>query len=102
MPFLKKQSLFANKDGYFGYGVIDGTGINESLIKTYTLNSGDRVVLASDGYPKLFSTLEKSEEYLAYVLEADPLSINENMQTKMKSKDKLSFDDRCYLSFIAE
>ena len=68
MPFLKKQSLFANKDGYFGYAVLDGTGINKNLVKVYKLNPGETVVLASDGYPKLFPTLAQSEEYLAYVL----------------------------------
>ena len=102
MPFLKKQALFANKDGYFGYGVIDGTGINKNLIKTYKLKPGDTVVLSSDGYPKLFPTLAQSEEYLAYVLKVDPLSICENKQTKMKMGAHLSFDDRCYLSFTVK
>lgn len=100
LPFLKKQSLFANKDGYFGYPVIDGTGINKKLIKAYKVSEGDRVVLASDGYPRLFSTLKESEKYLDYALKVDPLAIKENMQTKMKSKENLSFDDRAYLSFI--
>ena len=86
MPFLKKQSVFANKDGYFGYAVLDGTGINKNLVKSYTVNVGDEVVLASDGYPKLFPTLKESEEYLSYVLQCDPYSISENKQTKMKSK----------------
>ena len=102
MPFLKKQALFANKDGDFGYGVIDGTGINKNLIKVYKLKAGDTVVLSSDGYPKLFPTLAQSEEYLAQVLKSDPLSINENKQTKMKMGAHLSFDDRCYLSFTVK
>ena len=102
LPFLKKQALFANTDHYFGYGVIDGCGINKNHIKIYEVKEGDRVVLASDGYPQLFGTLEKSEEYLQYVLEKDPLSINENKQTKMKKSEQLSFDDRSYLSFIVK
>lgn len=102
LPFLKKQSIFANKDGYFGYAVIDGTGINEGLIKTYKLTEGDFVVLASDGYPKLFPTLSQSEEYLSYVQRADPLAICENKQTKMKSSQSFSFDDRSYLSFTVQ
>lgn len=102
MPFLKKQSLFANKDGYFGYAVLDGTGINKNLVKVYKLNPGETVVLASDGYPKLFPTLAQSEEYLAHVLKNDPLSINENKQTKMKSPQNLSFDDRSYLCFTVK
>ena len=99
LPFLKKQSIFSNKDGCFGYPVIDGTGINKNLIKTYKLKAGDQVVLASDGYPRLFPTLAQSEEYLARVLVSDPLAINENKQTKMKSKESISFDDRTYLRF---
>jgi hypothetical protein len=102
LPYLKKQSLFANKDGYFGYGVIDGTGINSSLVKRYMVKSGDFVVLASDGYPRIFQSLEESEEYLRWAMEIDPLSIKENMQTKMKKRENLSFDDRTYLSFIVD
>ena len=102
MPYLKKQSQFANADGYFGYGVIDGCGINKSHIKVYTVEKGDFVVLASDGYPRLFKTLDESEKYLKEALENDPLCICENMQTKMMRKGSISFDDRSYLSFTVE
>ena len=102
LPFLKMQSVFSNTDGCFGYPVIDGMGINEKLIKIYPVKKGDFVVLASDGYPKLFPTLCESEEHLMKILEADPLSINENMQTKMKRSDCISFDDRSYLSFFVQ
>jgi glycerophosphoryl diester phosphodiesterase len=91
--------MFANTDDYFGYSVFDGMGINKNLIKIYTVKAGDHVVLASDGYPKLFDTLKESEEYLKWVLEIDPLSIKENKQTKMIKKGNISFDDRSYLSF---
>ena len=100
LPFLKKQSIFANKDHYFGYGVIDGTEINEKFVRVYKVNKGDRVILASDGYPRLFQTLDETEKYLEAVLLNDPLSINENKQTKMKKRENLSFDDRAYFSFI--
>ena len=99
LPFLKKQAIFANKDHYFGYGVIDGTEINEKFAKVYKVNKGDRIILASDGYPKLFPTLKETEKYLEAVLINDPLSINENKQTKMKKRENLSFDDRAYFSF---
>lgn len=99
LPYLKKQSMFANTDDYFGYSVFDGMGINKNLIKIYKVKAGDHVVLASDGYPKLFDTLKESEEYLKWVLEIDPLSIKENKQTKMIKKGNISFDDRSYLSF---
>jgi len=102
LPFLKLQSVFANDDSCFGYPVINGTGIREQFIKCYPVAVGDHVVLASDGYPKLFPTLKESEEYLQYILQADPLAYLENVQTKMLTKGNLSFDDRAYLSFFVK
>jgi hypothetical protein len=101
MPYLKKQAVFANKDGIFGYPVLDGSGINASMMKIYKINEGDEVVLASDGYPILCPTLEKSENELERILREDPLAIHENMQTKMMVKGNISFDDRAYLRFTA-
>ncbi len=40
MPYLKKQAIFANPDGPFGYPVIDGSGINVSMIKVYGVEKG--------------------------------------------------------------
>ena len=99
LPFLKVQSLFANSDEPFGYPVLNGTGINQGQTVIYSLQAGDHVVLASDGYPKLFPTLTESEENLQRILATDPLSIGENRETKLKVKGNLSFDDRSYLSF---
>lgn len=99
MPYMKKQSLFANTDNVFGYPVIDGSGINSSMIRIYSVNEGDEVVLASDGYPVLYPTLRESERELERILESDPLAINENIQTKMMVKGNNSFDDRSYLRF---
>lgn len=102
LPFLQKQSIFSNLDHEFGYGVIDGSGIVERFIRIYPVKKGDHVVLASDGYPRLFSSLEKTEAYLAEVSKKDPLSIRENMQTKAMRPDNHSYDDRAYFSFFAE
>lgn len=102
LPFMKDQALFANTAGEFGYPVLDGTGICPKYIKKYRVKPGDHVVLASDGYPRLFQTLAESEAYLQHVLEIDPLAIGENMQTKMCAPGNLSFDDRSYLSFFAK
>jgi hypothetical protein len=100
LPFMKKQMLFANCDGPFGYPVIDGSGINENFIKIYKAEPGEQVVLASDGYPKLFDSLEESEKYLERVLKNDPLACFENIQTKMIVGGNNSFDDRAYISFL--
>lgn len=99
LPFLKKQSLFANRAGEFGYPVLEGSGIVEDLLRIYPVSVGDRVVLASDGYPRLFPTLTESEDYLREVLLRDPLAIRENRQTKTVPPSGRSFDDRAYLSF---
>ena len=102
LPYLKMQNVFANSDGYFGYPVINGMGINEKYIQVYRVVDGDHIVLASDGYPKLFSSLHESEEYLQNVLQTDPFAYLENIQTKMRSKNDLSYDDRAYLSFFVK
>ena len=102
LPFLKTQPLFANTDGAFGYPVLDGTGIRESFLQCYPVQTGDRIILASDGYPKLFDTLADSEAYLQAILERDPLMIYENKQTKLRGNDMCSYDDRAYLRFEVE
>ena len=55
--------------------------------------------MATDGYPKLYDTLEKSEEYLAHILEYDPLCFQEYKSTKGLQKGNSSFDDRTYIKF---
>lgn len=102
LPFIKAQTVFANADGYFGYPVINGAGINPNLITVYPVAEGDHIVLSSDGYPKLFSSLAESEAYLQHILQSDPLSYLENMQTKTRAKNNLSFDDRAYFSFFVK
>ena len=99
MPYLKMQLCFANSTGPYGYDVLDGGNINTDHIRIVPVRSGIHVVLASDGYPKLFETLEESEQYLREMLERDPYCINENRQTKGLSEGNLSYDDRAYISF---
>lgn len=100
LPFLKWQLLFSNDTGEFGYPVLDGSGIRAEHLRIYPVNPGDHVVLASDGYPKLFSSLAESEAYLQEILQKDPLAYRRNPQTKMIVKGALSYDDRAYLRFV--
>jgi glycerophosphoryl diester phosphodiesterase len=60
---------------------------------------GDRIILASDGYPELFDTLEETERYLFQMLTKDPLCIHELRGTKGVRPGNQSFDDRSYISF---
>ena len=99
LPLLKRCTFFANKNVPYGYDVIDGGKINPEHVKVYAVQKGDHVVLASDGYPKLFDTLEDTESYLLKALAQDPLCINTLCGTKGVAKGNVSYDDRTYVSF---
>lgn len=100
-PLLKNQYLFDNDDSnIFGYPVLNGNKINLDKIITYKLNVGDEVILASDGYPIIFDTLEKSEEYLKKVLKEDPLCMYLYRSMKGLELGNSSYDDRAFIRFI--
>lgn len=101
LPFLRLQSQFANKRGPYGYFVFDGFTDLTYPIRTVSINPGDEVVLASDGYPLLRPTLAESEQELQRLKREDPELINEYQSTKGFTPDNDSFDDRTYLRFIA-
>ena len=102
LPFLKEQSLFANADCSFGYDVLDGGDINADKVNIYIVQTGDRVVLASDGYPKLFGSVKETEAYLKKALRADPQCIYELRGTKGLIPGNVSYDDRAYIGFSVE
>ena len=81
----------------YRYPVIDGQKIDARQVHCLPVGDADELILASDGYPMLFNTLEASEHYLQEVLEKDPLCINENKATKCLVEGNRSFDDRTYL-----
>ena len=99
LPLLISQSYFQNSkfDSEYSYCVIDGFPINLPQVKVIDINSSKTIVLASDGYPKLFNTLYETENYLDYILEKDPLCYDLYKSTKGKNVDMNSFDDRAYL-----
>lgn len=101
MPFLRLQSRFANQRGEYGYFVFDGFTDLTYPIRTVSINPGDDVVLASDGYPLLRPTLAESEQELNRLRTTDPQLTHEYRTTKGFSPDLASFDDRTYLRFIA-
>lgn len=81
------------------YSVVDGFTIPPQHIRTITLDFRPwELILASDGYPFLCSTLEESEEALRHQRECDPLNIGPHFQaTKGFHPDFNSFDDRSYI-----
>lgn len=83
------------------YAVIDGFPICREGVKVISDVKGN-VVFASDGYPFLCSTLEKSEKKLKKQLDNDPFCINTFKATKGLMKGNVSFDDRAYIRFSTE
>lgn len=99
MPFLRMQNWFANTRGEFGYFVFDGFTDPAYPIRTLDVRSGDEVVLASDGYPDLRSTLAESEAALEALRCTDPRMIHVPGSTKGFDPLHGTYDDRTYLRF---
>lgn len=93
---IMMQFAFENIDGEFGYSVLNGMGINESMIRKYSIHERDNIVLASDGYPEVCDTLEKSEKALEVILQDDPMCFRRYKTTKGLKAGNVSFDDRAY------
>lgn len=81
------------------FSVVDGFPIPTELVKVIKVNKGSEVILASDGYPELFDTLEETEKRLAFIIENDPLLMNLHKATKGLRPGQTSFDDRTFLRF---
>lgn len=83
------------------YSVIDGFPIAEKYMRIITLGfQPQELVLATDGYPFLCSTLAESEAHLEEQRKKDPLNIGPDFQaTKAFMKGNNSFDDRAYIRF---
>lgn len=98
---LRDQTNFQNDcdiNNPFRYTVLDGTPIDVASVRTIALPSRSTdIILASDGYPKLFDSLARTETYLSELLRIDPLCIKENPATKGLVPGQISFDDRCFL-----
>lgn len=95
MPLLIRACDSQNID----YAVVDGTPIPIRHIKVIPCRKAREIVLASDGYPLLLPTLEASEQFLAQVLQDDPLMTGAFKATKGLMQGNKSFDDRCYIRF---
>lgn len=99
LPLLERQSLLENSSvkSEFTFGVIDGFKVPRKEIKVIKLSNPKIIILASDGYPKLYSNFLKSETYLQKIIDEDPLCYKNFKSTKGLSKGNISFDDRAYL-----
>ena len=100
LPILKKQHLLANSESKFGYAVMNGTPFDCSKITIHTVNDGDAVVLASDGYPFLHASLAECEKELEKTIKENPLCDKDYKSTKGIVSGNKSFDDRTFIKFI--
>lgn len=81
------------------YAVIDGFDVAWQGVKVISNIHCKEIVLASDGYLKLFPTLHQTENYLQEYLAKDPLMIQSHVATKAWMEGTDSFDDRTYIRF---
>lgn len=98
----KSQQFIKNRNtgSKYDYTVIDGFDTVYELVKIVKIPDGVKeVILCSDGYPRVFPTLDESEQYLKYIAEKDPLCYTINPHFKGILKDQKAFDDRAYIRF---
>lgn len=98
-PLLALQTRFMNQpNSAYAYGAISGTTVPANLIEVIKVPAeAGSVVLASDGYPRVRTTLAESEAQLEHVLEHDPLLSELYVAAKGWRPGTASFDDRAYL-----
>ena len=103
-PWMIQTIRFANSTATdYGYSVLNGTPIPESLIQTIPLDlSVHEIVLASDGYPQLCQTIAQSEQVLAEMLKKDPQGRKLFDTVRLIKEDQKSFDDRTYIRFLTD
>lgn len=98
-PIIREFKIFANYDGPFGYGVLNGSVIPKTHIEIFTVGNTKEIILASDGYLEVFGTLAETESVLKKIVATDPLMYKLHPQVKGVRKGHLSFDDRSYIRF---
>lgn len=100
-PHISGQVRFQNRADHhpLAYAMLDGQPVPPHLIEVFPLPAHCcRLVLASDGYPRLFSTLQATEQHLQQLLQSDPLCLGPLLGTKGIRPGNVSYDDRSYLS----
>jgi len=103
LDLLKLQTKLQNTshNSEFSYNIIDGFDWEPARgLRVVPLNKPQgEIVLASDGYPRLFPGLAETEAALADLLREDPLCYRQYRSTKGRYGGNVSFDDRCYIRF---
>ena len=99
-PILKNQFVFSNTNMEYGFEVLDGIVDIFGNLEITPVNKGDTIVLASDGYPFLDTSLEKCEEYLNELKKTDPLCIEKYKSVSGFTDGRTALDDRAFIKFI--
>lgn len=97
--YIYDDLITATQRQNIDYAVIDGFSVPMEKIKILHVNENDEIVLASDGYPILKSSLDESEKALTDILQQDPLCYLHFKATKGWMLGNKSFDDRAYIRF---
>lgn len=71
-------------------------------IEVFPVKPGSEVILASDGYPRILSTLEESEKWLEDERARDPLFVHDYKALAGAKDEETGYDDRTYVRFVAE
>ena len=98
-PIIGELKIFANHDGPFGYGVLNGSTVPKVHIEVFPAVGAQELIFASGGYPTVLTTLADTEAELKRVLAEDPLMYRLHPQVKGVKKGHVSFDDRSYIRF---
>ncbi|MBQ7237779.1 MAG: protein phosphatase 2C family protein [Bacteroidales bacterium] len=100
-PFISRQTLYQNispQTSKWAFGVFDGQHIPDAFIHITSIpDTVTDIILASDGYPLLFPTLEETEAHLAHLIQEDPLCIGPLLGTKGIMTGNTAPDDRTYI-----
>ena len=100
LPLLRSQWAFSNNlaAGHLAYGVLNGLPVPPELVTAVQVPEAvQELVIASDGYPRIFPTLAQTEEYLAVLMAKDPLCMGPLAGTKGLRPGAVGYDDRAYL-----
>lgn len=98
-PLIQQQYYLQNDSAnQYGFAVVNGYPIDLAAVNVIKVPvETEEIILASDGYPSLKSTLEETEECLRQTLQEDPLCFRQYKSSKGLIKGNRSFDDRLYL-----
>ncbi|MGI9603962.1 MAG: hypothetical protein ACR2QE_18920 [Acidimicrobiales bacterium] len=101
-PLVDNQQHLANTVGPWGFGCVNGQRVPDEYLEVLSVPSGPtEIIITSDGYPDVRSTLRASEARLFELVDQDPASIGELWPIGKSTKPGANApDDRAYLRFI--